>query len=60
VIHPFFLAPGRHGSRDIPEAARRARERHPGVSIRVTATLGPHEHLVDIVLERLAEGAEGP
>ncbi len=58
VLHPFFLAPGRHSRSDLPRLAQEARERHPAVSIRVTAPLGPHVKLSEIVLERLAEPSE--
>ena len=53
VIHPFFLAPGRHLSRDIPARAREAAARHEGLQVRISAPLGLHEKLVDVVLERI-------
>ena len=53
VIHPYFLAPGSHGTVDVPELARRAALRHPNVSVRVTEPLGLDERLVDLVLERI-------
>jgi sirohydrochlorin ferrochelatase len=59
VVQPFFLAPGRHSSRDIPALAAAAAERHPGVSIRVGEPLGAHPALVDAVLDRVSAGA-GP
>ena len=57
VVHPYFLAPGRHTSRDIPQQVERAAARHPGVSVRVTAALGPHAKLLDVIVERVG-GAE--
>ena len=59
VIHPFFLAPGRHSSEDLPRLAREAGERHRSVSIRLGPCLGLHPGLVDAVLERIAQ-AERP
>ncbi len=56
LIHPYFLAPGRHSSRDIPAQAEASRVRHPGVKIRVSEPLGFHPRIVDVVLERLGEG----
>ncbi len=53
VVHPYFLAPGRHASRDIPRLAREAAERHMGVTVRVSPPLGLHEKLVEVVLERV-------
>ena len=55
VVHPYFLAPGRHGSEDIPRLAAEAAARHPGVAVRVSEPLGVHPGIVDAVLERVAE-----
>lgn len=56
TILPFFLAPGRHSARDIPELAQAAAIRHPSVSIRVTAPLGAHPKLIEAVLDRVGAG----
>ena len=53
VVHPFFLGPGRHTTRDIPRIVEEASAAHPTVPIRVTPPLGPHEKLVDVILERV-------
>jgi sirohydrochlorin ferrochelatase len=55
VVHPFFLAPGRHTTRDIPRQVEAAAREHPQVTIHVTAPLGAHDKLVDVILERVAE-----
>jgi sirohydrochlorin ferrochelatase len=55
VVHPYLLAPGRHSRDDIPAEAERAARQHPGVRVRVSAPLGLHEKLVDVVLERIEE-----
>lgn len=60
VIHPFFLAPGRHSTEDLPRLAREATERHRAVSIRVGPCLGLHPGLVDAVLERIAQAEKKP
>ena len=52
VIHPHFLAPGRHSSADIPRLVDEARARHPDVTFRVLGPLGLHPKLVDVVIER--------
>ena len=57
VVHPYFLAPGLHGTRDVPALARAAARRHRGVRVRVTAPLGAHDGLVDVVLDRIGEGS---
>jgi len=57
VVMPYFLAPGRHASRDVPRLAREARARHPGVRIRVAKPLGAHAGLVAAVVERVRGAA---
>jgi len=52
VVLPYFLGPGRHSQRDIPAQTRDAAARHPGVEIRIADPLGPHEKLVEVLLER--------
>ena len=54
VITPFFLWPGRHWDRDIPALVAEASRRHPGIRTIVTAPLGPHPLLMDIVESRIA------
>ncbi len=53
VVHPYFLVPGRHSTRDIPTLVREATRRHPGVAVRVSEPLGVHDALLDVVLERV-------
>jgi len=53
VVHPYFLAPGAHVTRDIPEQAAAMASRHPNVSIRVSEPLGLHEGLLDAILARV-------
>ena len=55
VVHPYFLAPGRHSTRDIPALVGAVADRHPSVSIRVSEPLGVHEALVDAILARVEE-----
>lgn len=40
TVVPFFLAPGRHATEDVPRLAAEAVARHPGVTLRVTGPLG--------------------
>ena len=54
-VHPYFLGPGNHTSRDIPQLVEAAAQRHPGVRVRISSPLGFHPRLVDIVLERIGE-----
>ena len=53
VIAPYFLGPGNHWDRDIPALAAEASSRHPDVRYLVTAPLGPHPLLMDIVSDRI-------
>ena len=53
VIHPYFLAQGRHTRETIPEKVAEARQRHPGVNIRITEHLGFDESLVRLVQKRI-------
>jgi sirohydrochlorin ferrochelatase len=53
VVMPYFLAPGRHALRDVPQLAREASARHPGVRVRVAAPLGVHAGLVAAALARV-------
>jgi sirohydrochlorin ferrochelatase len=55
LVHPYFLAPGAHATRDVPAQAAAAAARHPGVTVRVSPPLGAHEGIVDAILARLAE-----
>ena len=52
IIHPYFLAPGRHSKQDIPEMVKNAALKHPRVLYRVTDPLGLHPKIIDVVLER--------
>ncbi len=53
VVHPYFLAPGLHATRDVPALARAAVRKHRGVRVRITRPLGIHDGLVDVVLDRV-------
>ncbi|KAG8635013.1 sirohydrochlorin ferrochelatase, chloroplastic [Manihot esculenta] len=53
LVSPFFLFPGRHWHQDIPSLTAEAAKEHPGVSYIITAPLGLHELLVDVVNDRI-------
>jgi sirohydrochlorin ferrochelatase len=53
VIAPYFLWPGTHWDRDIPALAAQAAGRHPNVRHLVTAPLGAHPLLMDVVDDRI-------
>lgn len=52
VVGLFFLAPGRHSSRDIPRLAATAAAGHPGLRFLVTDALGPDPRLQELTLLR--------
>lgn len=53
VVSPYFLLPGRHWSTDIPQLAEAAASRHPGVRYLVTAPLGLHPLMAQVVTARV-------
>jgi sirohydrochlorin ferrochelatase len=55
VIHPYFLLPGQHWDIDIPSLAREAASRHAGVSYLVTAPLGLHPLITEIIQDRVRQ-----
>ncbi len=54
VVHPFFLLPGKHWKSDIPELARAAAAKHAGIRFLVTAPLGTHALMAQIMNDRIA------
>jgi sirohydrochlorin ferrochelatase len=52
IVHPYFLAPGRHSTKDIPSMVKDAAKKHPNVSYRITEPLGIHPKIIDVILER--------
>nr|GEV57823.1 sirohydrochlorin ferrochelatase, chloroplastic [Tanacetum cinerariifolium] len=53
IVSPFFLFPGRHWHQDIPSLTAEAAKDYPGVSYMVTAPLGLHPLLVDVLDDRI-------
>ncbi|MFI5316594.1 MAG: sirohydrochlorin chelatase [Myxococcota bacterium] len=54
VVHPFFLAPGRHAARDVPRAVEAAAAAHPGLRVRVSAPFGAAAGIADLILATLS------
>lgn len=52
IAHPYMLAPGRHATKDIPRLVHAAASTYPAIPVRVTAPLGLHDKIADVVLER--------
>ena len=53
IVQPYFLAPGRHWHEDIPELASAAAGNHPDTSCVVTAPLGLHRAMLQIIADRI-------
>lgn len=55
VVHPYFLAPGRHSTVDIPRLAAEAAAQFPSITYSVTEPLGIDSRLIDVVARRISE-----
>jgi sirohydrochlorin ferrochelatase len=53
VVMPYFLSPGRHWFKDIPDLTTAAAQKHPGVSYLVAAPLGLHPLMASIIDARI-------
>lgn len=53
VVCPYFLSPGKHWHQDIPNLAREAAMKHPDVQFVVTAPIGLHHMMKDVIAARL-------
>ena len=53
VILPFFLAQGKHWTRDIPSLTSQAAEAHPGTSYQIAEPLGIDDLILDLLKKRL-------
>jgi sirohydrochlorin ferrochelatase len=52
VVVPYFLAPGRHSTEDIPRMIDDAMRAHPSVAHRMAPPLGVDELLAELVIKR--------
>lgn len=53
VVFPYFLSPGRHWNQDIPTLTAKAAESHPSVKHLVTAPIGLHSLMFEIMNQRI-------
>lgn len=51
-VQPFFLAPGKHAGRDIPELVAEARRRHPHIQFELGRVIGADPLLAELVATR--------
>lgn len=66
IVMPYFLLPGRHWRHDIPSLTAEAAAKHPGVEHLVTAPIGLHPLMAEVIASRIdhcerhATGDAGP
>lgn len=53
VVAPYFLAPGKHWNVDIPQLTAEAAAAHPGVESLVTAPIGLHPLMCELIGQRI-------
>ena len=53
IVHPYFLLPGRHWNDDIPRLAAKAAHEHVGMRFLVTAPLGLHNLMGEVINHRI-------
>ena len=58
IVIPFFLGPGKHWKKDIPELSAAAAEKHSGATFRVADPIGMHPLISDVLAARLDECLE--
>lgn len=56
LMSPFFLSAGAHATSDLQEFRDQLSAEHPAVQFLLCPPLGLHPLLVDVVLDRIAEG----
>ncbi len=55
IVHPYFLLPGRHWESDIPRLAAQAAARHPRIQYLVTAPVGLHPLMAQVIQTRVQQ-----
>ena len=53
VIHPYFLAPGRHSTEDIPRMVAAVAEAYPEIEFHVSEPLGVAPELATVMQQRI-------
>ena len=57
VLLPYFLSPGHHVQRDLEAWRKKLQDRFPSVSIELREPVGRHPLLVEVLCQRLEDGA---
>jgi sirohydrochlorin ferrochelatase len=58
VVHPYFLAPGRHSTSDIPGMVAALAPRYPQIYFRVTEPLGVNAIMARLMHLRVVEALD--
>ena len=58
VVHPYFLAPGRHSTGDIPRMVATMAENHPGITFHISEPLGVTPKLAEVIQQRVLEALD--
>ncbi|WP_200761378.1 CbiX/SirB N-terminal domain-containing protein [Poriferisphaera corsica] len=53
LVCPYFLLPGKHWHQDIPDLTKAAAKKYPDVSFVVTAPIGLHPMMRDVISSRI-------
>ena len=53
TILPYFMSPGVHIKRDIPEILKQAKKKYGDIEIEIAQPIGYHDKLIDILKERV-------
>ncbi len=59
LMMPYFLSAGSHVVEDLERFRQEAAERYPSARVQLCPPLGLHPLMVDLVMTRIAEGANG-
>lgn len=60
VVHPYFLAPGRHSTGDIPGMVEALAPRYPDTTFRVTDPLGVDPAMAAVMHRRILDALDEP
>lgn len=60
AVQPYFLAPGRHSTADIPRMTAKAAQRFPDIPCHIAEPLGVDRRIAEIMAGRIAEAIKRP
>ncbi|MGI9554240.1 MAG: sirohydrochlorin chelatase [Thermodesulfobacteriota bacterium] len=52
VVHPYFLAPGRHSKTDIPNMVNSIAVNYPDIKCKISEPLGLHDKIIEVIIDR--------